>query len=71
MNSKAREKLSVREAMLGSSLAPVKSPMIELRKFGVMTIIARTPAAPSRDARSRRIRGHPIMQMTSAIKAPR
>ena len=36
MNSNASEKLSVREEMLGSSPAPVKSPTIELRKFGVM-----------------------------------
>ena len=71
MNSAAREKLSVREVMLGSSLAPVNKPTMELTKFGASTAMTRRPTTATPKTRILRAADHPIMQMTNAIKAPR
>nr|WP_231948799.1 hypothetical protein [Jiangella alkaliphila] len=70
MNDDASEKLSVRDAMLGSSAAPVNSPTIEFSSVGVTNVIATTPATPTPRTSRRRTVGQPMAQITTPMIAP-
>ncbi len=68
---KARSKLSVREATLGSPEAPENSRKIELSRLGVTTSMAMTPTPATPSIRHRSRASQAVMQMRMPTMTPR